>query len=73
MRMKLSNDAKLAEIQSKYKKYCKYCGHTLSFYFFEKDKKLCDWCGRYNYRNGMVEFKDKLLTKRKEVERCQLN
>ena len=67
MKMTIKEDTKLATEQSKYKKYCEFCGHTISFYAFEKDKKLCSWCGRYNYRNGLVEFKDKLEKKKKEV------
>ena len=65
MRLKLKEDAKLASEQRKYKKYCKYCKHTISFYAFEPDKKLCSWCGKYNYRNGLVEFKDILFEKRR--------
>ena len=48
--------------------YCGYCGHTISFYAFEPDRKLCHFCGRFNYRNDLAEFKDKLIKKKKEVE-----
>lgn len=65
MKMKIKKDMKMASEQAKYKKYCQFCGHTISFYAFEPDKKLCSWCGKYNYRNGLVEFKDILFKKRR--------
>lgn len=68
MKMAIKQDSKLASEQSKYKKNCKFCGHTISFYAFESDRKLCSWCGRYNYRNGLVEFKELLKKKKREVE-----
>lgn len=49
---------KLENEKMKYKKYCEFCGHTISFYAFERDKKVCNHCGRYNYRNNLVKFKD---------------
>ena len=36
---------KLEDEKRKYQKYCEFCGHTMSFYSFEKDKKLCNHCG----------------------------
>lgn len=68
MRLKMKDDYKLSSIQRKHKKYCEWCGHTLSFYPFEKDKKLCDWCGHYNYRNDLAKFKDLVTKKKREVE-----
>lgn len=68
MLMTIKEDTKLASQQSKYKKYCKYCGHTMSFYAFEKERKLCNWCKRYNYRNEKVEFRELLLKKKREIE-----
>ncbi len=68
MLMTIKEDTKLASQQSKCKKYCKFCGHTISFYAFEKDKKLCNWCKRYNYRNEKVEFRELLLKKKREIE-----
>lgn len=62
------DDIKIAEEQSKYKKHCKFCGHTISFYAFESDKKLCSWCKKYNYRNKKVEFRELLLKKKREIE-----
>ena len=71
MKVKMKDDIKLASIQRKYKKYCKFCGHTLTFFTFEPDKKLCSHCGRYNYRDGKSEFKDLFTKKRKEKEKCE--
>ena len=58
--MDLQRDMKLRSEQIKFEKYCEFCGHTMSFYAFEKDRKLCSYCGRFNYRNKRVEFKYKL-------------
>lgn len=68
IRIRMEEDIKIASEQSKNKKHCKYCGHTISFYAFEKERKLCDWCGRFNYKNELVEFKHILEKKKKEVE-----
>lgn len=65
--MQLKKDIKLANEQAKFKKKCKFCGHTLTFYHFEKDKKICSWCGHYNYKNENAEFKFLLNKKRKEL------
>jgi rRNA maturation endonuclease Nob1 len=72
MKMTIKDDTKLATEQAKYKKHCQFCGHTISFYAFEPDKKLCSWCGKYNYRNGLVEFKT-LLEKEREREQNESN
>lgn len=69
--MKFKEDSKLATIQRKFKKYCKYCGHTITFFAFEPDKKICTWCGFYNYRNGLVEFKDLLNKKMRRIRNEQ--
>ena len=55
----------------KNRKRCKYCGHSISFYAFEPDKKLCSHCGRYNYRDEKSEFKDLFTKKRREKEKCK--
>lgn len=51
--------------------YCENCGHTISFYAFEAEKKVCNWCGRLNYKNDLTKFKDTLNKKLKEVKTCQ--
>ena len=68
MEGKMRSDIKVAEEQLKHKKYCKVCGHTMSFYAFEPDRKVCSWCGYYNYRNRMVEFRYLLEKERKRIE-----
>ena len=58
---------KLEDEKRKYQKYCEFCGHTMSFYSFEKDKKLCNHCGKYNYKNDAIKFKYCLSELLKEV------
>ena len=74
MKMKIKKDMKMASEQAKYKKHCQFCGHTISFYAFEPERKLCSWCKRYNFKNGLVEFKTLLEKERKreqnESNRC---
>ena len=53
--------------KTNYRYYCERCGHTITFYAFEPDKKVCDWCGRLNYKNESAKFKDILTKKLKEV------
>ena len=65
--MTIEDDLKLANEKAKYRKYCEFCHHTMTFYAFEPDKKLCNWCGRYNYRNDLIKFKSLLSKKKKEV------
>lgn len=55
------------QTENNFKYYCEYCGHTISFYAFEPEKKLCYWCGNYNYKTDFAKFKDKLNKKIKEV------
>lgn len=59
---------KYTEALIKNQKHCDYCGHTISFYAFEPDTKICNHCQHLNYRNDLVMFKDKLNKKMKEVE-----
>lgn len=66
--MKLKDDMKIANEQAKFKKHCKYCGHTMTFYHFEKDRKLCSHCKKFNYRNDEVKFKILLNQKRRELK-----
>lgn len=57
--MGMLSDIKLRSEQVKYEKYCEFCGHTLTFYAFEKDRKLCRVCGKFNYKDKRVEFRYK--------------
>ena len=68
MKLKLDSDMKIATEQAKYKKHCQFCGHTISFYAFEPERKLCSWCKRYNFKNGLVEFKTLLEKERKRTK-----
>ena len=58
---------KLINDKCKRHKYCEHCGHTMTFYAFEPDRKICSWCGRYNYRNDLVKFKYLLSSEMKKV------
>lgn len=64
-------DSKLFREQVDNSKHCEYCGHTLTFYFFENDRKCCKFCGRYNYRNDFIKFKYKLKEKGLKIEKCE--
>ena len=59
----LKKQQKLDRERAKHRRYCEYCHHTMYFYPFEKDKKICSHCGRYNYKNDLSKFKDKLNSK----------
>lgn len=65
----IKNIKKIENVRIRNHKYCEYCGHTMTFYAFEPDKKCCDWCGRYNYRDEAAKFKDLLCIERRKVER----
>lgn len=55
-----SNGFKIVKERTKYKIYCK-CGHSMIFYPIEKkDRKLCEWCGHYVYKDKRIEFKYRL-------------
>lgn len=53
-------DSKMLNIKLENSKLCKYCGHRITFYAFEKNKKICSHCGRFNYKNDLIEFKEKM-------------
>lgn len=67
MLRKVPGDRGNKQSKENFKYYCEHCGHTISFYAFEPDKKVCNWCGRLNYRNDLVKFKQILAKKIKEV------
>ena len=51
---------KLENDRSKYKRYCK-CGHSIIFPPNSKtNKKICNWCGNYIYKNDYEEFKENI-------------
>lgn len=40
------------------KKKCKHCGHTILLR--NSEKKICNVCGYYVYRNNKIEFKHQM-------------
>lgn len=63
---RFNTSRKMTDELAKHKKHCEFCGHTMTFYAFEPDKKLCDWCKKYNYRDEAAKFKDKLKKQRSD-------
>lgn len=55
------------QCKTNYVKYCGNCGHTISFYAFESNKKVCNWCGVTNYKSEIDKFKNLFQEKAKEV------
>lgn len=52
------------------KRYCK-CGHSL--YIMRGTKRLCEWCGYYVYNTEQDEFREKLQTIKRNIERGDKN
>lgn len=63
-------DTKILKEQAKYKKHCTNCGHTMTFFIYEKDRKCCSYCGTFNYKNDLIKFKYKLMEKGVKVQKC---
>lgn len=66
--VRFENDKKLLDEKNKMSKHCEFCGHTISFFAYENDKKICSFCGRYNYRNDYVKFLSLIKKEIKENE-----
>ena len=50
--------------------FCPHCGRRVHFYAFEKaDRQLCDWCGRYVFKDKFTEFKYRILELKYRKER----
>lgn len=48
--------------RSKYKVYCRHCGHSIIFTPTVKtNKTICDHCGNYIYKNKKEEFKELVI------------
>ena len=61
---KKSKEDLINEAKYKMKKVCPHCGRKMHFYAFEKKgKQLCDWCGRYIFKDKETEFKYRLKEK----------
>ena len=65
-REKMSKDWN-KQCKKNFLKYCGNCGHTISFYAFEPNKKVCNWCGVINYKSEIDKFKCIFQEKIKEV------
>lgn len=58
---------KLEEVRSQNKRYCK-CGHSLVFPKTSKaDKTICTHCGRYIFKNDLLEFEYRVKEKSKRI------
>lgn len=56
--MQIKNDKEWRHMSDEYNKvkyYCKKCGHSLIIPNWI-DKGLCDWCGKYVFKNDKDEF-----------------
>ena len=54
----LQDEMKIAKILKPYSLKCKNCGHTIVL--VRQDKKICDWCGHYVFKDKKAEFKYRL-------------
>lgn len=60
--MRRKKPQEIDDIMSKYKKYCKHCGHSVIFEQKTKgNRTICTHCGHWIYKNDKEEFKDRLL------------
>lgn len=56
-RLTFKEDSVLANEKRKMKTECPNCRHLINFYAFEHvDKKLCDYCRLYVFKNKKIEF-----------------
>lgn len=47
----------ISEVKRKMKKFCPHCGRRVHFYAFEKKgKQLCEWCGKYVFKDKKSEY-----------------
>jgi uncharacterized protein (DUF983 family) len=64
------DESKIQEAQNSMKKICPHCGRKIHFYAFEKkDRQLCDWCGKYIFKDDKAKFKYRLKEKINEMRR----
>ena len=65
--MTYQEDTKRINALRTQRKYCKNCGHSMTYYQNSRyDKLLCNYCGNYIYKNDLIEFKEKLKKCQKE-------
>lgn len=55
-----NRDSRMLQAFSDLSQKCKHCGHTVHFYSFEKEKKICNWCKNYIYKDEKIEFLEKM-------------
>lgn len=67
---KYEEDTKIFNEIAKNKVKC-VCGYTKVMP--RADKTICNWCGRYIYRNEQVKFRDELKRKMRLVENEKKN
>lgn len=64
--MSYEKDTKLFETLTKVSIKCK-CSHTVVL-SPRQEKIMCNWCGRYVYKNEKTEFKYNLLNQMKRAK-----
>lgn len=69
-KLTFKEDSDLANEKRKMKIECPNCRHLINFYAFEHtDKKLCQYCKIYVFKNKEDEFKYRMKQKMKEVNK----
>lgn len=52
-----TKEDEISHTKRKMTKFCPHCGKRIHFYAFEKkDRQLCDWCGKYVFKNKKAEY-----------------
>lgn len=70
-------DKEIEKLMHEYMKLrvkCK-CGHSMIIPMW-MDKKLCNWCGEYAFRNKQLEFQEnmkKIMKQMREIEEVEEN
>lgn len=60
----------IASKKSKMKIVCPHCGRKAHFYAFEKaDRQICNWCGKYVFKDKLSEFKYRTMEFKHRKER----
>lgn len=68
--LSIQDDSNLENAKRQMKVSCPYCKHKISFYAYERaEKKLCDYCKRYVFKDKRKEFEYRLKEqiRRKEI------
>lgn len=61
-KLTIKQHKRMTDELDKVKYTCKYCGRRVVI-TSKQSKNLCDWCGRYVYRNEKEEFINRVGTK----------